>query len=405
MYRELRDYQLTSQDNGAGFIDKIGSILLNYIDAFMDIYTTYGPHFILAEYAAKKEMKTNILFQNFIREKEKQAETRKLPFRHYIILPITRLQRYPLLLDAILRRTTDEHERGHLKTCIARIKAVASKMDDLTSDMKQLLHLRQIHDKVQFKPNKRYHLDLLKPGRRLVYEGPMKRRAHIDSVELYVFLFDHLLLMTKPKRDAAGKVETYMVSKNPIPLSLLVVSDVAEGLFTSFRSTAKTGTNASLPPTPVLHHQSSLMVRHLGRHGGEYVLVAETQSARMAWKDKIVSTQKSLARKEHERDVFKVTTISDTLFALSGTLNNNGKVTCAASFGKKTSLCVCAYVDVFCYVVGSSGDKMVVVGTQQGVWIGKENETNGLRKVIKLSDVTQIDVLEPNHVLLVLAGM
>lgn len=352
MYRELRDHQLTSQDidirgSSAGFIDQVGSILLNYVDEFMDAYTTYGPHFILAEYAAKKEMSTNILFQNFIREKEKQAETRKLPFRHYIILPITRLQRYPLLLDAILRRTTEEKERTHLKKCIDRIKTVASKMDELTNEKKQLLHLHEINDKVQFKTGARHtKLNLLKPGRRLVYEGPLKRRSHIDSVELYVFLFDHMLLMTKPKRKQNTQtVESYVVSKQPIPLSLLVVQDVTEGSFlftSSFKSTTVGNShNASTtlmegpapftPPTSL--HQSSFMVRHLGRHGGEYILSAETPSSRMAWKEKIISTQKKLVMKEQEKSVFKVTTISDSLFALSG---NHGKVTCAASFGKSS---------------------------------------------------------------------
>lgn len=54
--------------------------------------------------------------------------------------------------------------------------------------------------------------------------------------------------------------------------------------------------------------------------------------------------------------------------------------------------------------MGSKGDKMIVLGTCHELWIGKENEPNGLRKVLKLNDVTQIDVLPSHHILLVLAG-
>lgn len=47
---------------------------------------------------------------------------------------------------------------------------------------------------------------------------------------------------------------------------------------------------------------------------------------------------------------------------------------------------------------------MVALGTQQGVWIGKEGDTNGLTRVLMVNDVTQIGVLELQNILLVLAG-
>lgn len=376
MYRELRDHQLTSQEidfqaGGIGFVDEISSIMLRYVDQFMNAYSKYGPHFLLAEYTAKREATKNILFQNFIREKEKQAETRKLPFRHFIILPITRLQRYPLLLDAIMKRTTNESEKQTLTKCIDRIKTVASTVDNLTTEAKHVLRIREINDKIRFKPNRpRFDLNLLEPGRQLLYEGPLKRCVHrvVEAVDLYVFLFDHLLLMTKPKRnsDSLKEVEYYNVSKNPIPLNLLVVNDVAANfIFSTFRSTkgtnmssASTATTSSLipsspltPPTAIPEglatttsattttansqyiNQSSLNIRHLGRNGGEYILYTETPSSRLIWKQKIIRAQYDLARKKEPNNVFKVSTISDTTFALSGTVNNHGKVTCIASFG------------------------------------------------------------------------
>ncbi|CAO3640498.1 unnamed protein product [Mucor fragilis] len=420
MYRELRDYQLTSQETGGnmGFVDEIGSIVLRHVDHFMHAYTQYGPHFIMAEYAAKREAANNILFQNFIREKEKQAETRKLPFRHFIILPITRLQRYPLLLDAILKRATDESERRTLTKCIDSIKAVAATVDDLMVEAKKALRIREINDKILFKPNYTpYNLDLMHPGRQLIYEGPLKRRSHlvVESIDLHVFLFDHLLLMTKPKKTGSSTVEHYVVSKNPIPLSLLVVKDVAENfIFSTFRSNSTTKgtcasvsslipTTASSPLTPASTamseesataaltpnsqyiNQSSLNIRHLGRHGGEYILYTETPSSRLVWKQKIIRAQADLAIKQEPDNAFKVSTISDTKFALSGSINNYGKVTCIASF------------------VGSKGAKMVVLGTQQGIWMGKEGDTNGLTRVLMVNDVAQIGVLESQNILLVLA--
>lgn len=354
MYRELRDYQLTSQDIGIkgidiGFIDQIGMIVLKYVDQFMDVYTEYGPHFILAEYAVKKEMANNMLFHNFIREKEKQAETRKLPFRHYMILPITRLQRYPLLLEAIIKRTADETEKSNLEICVRLIKKVASKMDELTSTVKESLHLRQINDLVRFKPGApNYKLDLLDPERTLIYEGPLRRRSHLgESVDLYVFLFDNVLLMTKQRKTASGKLEAYVVSRNPIPLSLLTIGDVVEGsLFTSLRSAHRLSTNIALaenlekttsherpPLAPTLINQSAFLIHHLGRNGTQDVLMTDSPSSCTIWREAIISAQKQLALKEQKQSVFRAVTIKDNLVALGGT-ESNGKVTCATTFGK-----------------------------------------------------------------------
>jgi hypothetical protein len=47
---------------------------------------------------------------------------------------------------------------------------------------------------------------------------------------------------------------------------------------------------------------------------------------------------------------------------------------------------------------------MVVFGTQQGIWMGKESDTNGLKNVLMTADVTQIGVLQAQNILLVLAG-
>lgn len=343
MYRELRDHQLTSIEDG-GFVDALGNILLKYVDQFMEAYTTYAKNFIFAEYFSKREMAHNILFQNFIREKEKQAETRKLPFRHFIILPITRLQRYPLLLDAIFQKTDDDVlEKQKLAQCIECVTKVAKEMDRLMLDAKQALRIRQIHDMIRFKPGyDKVDLDLLNPCRKLVYEGPLKRRSSnliVDSVDLHVFLFDHMLVMTKPTAKKSQTIEAFTISKKPIPLNLLAVEDVAENfIYSTFRSSTK----GTIPAAPQLDpstqqqqqyiNQSSLLIRHLGRHGGEYVLYTEKPSSRYIWKGKLHQAQTDLEVKEQPHHVFKVSPVNDATFNQSGSVN--GKVTCAAPFGK-----------------------------------------------------------------------
>ena len=55
-------------------------------------------------------------------------------------------------------------------------------------------------------------------------------------------------------------------------------------------------------------------------------------------------------------------------------------------------------------IVGARGIRMVAIGTELGVWMGIEGDTNNLRRVLTVDDVTQIGVLEEYHIFLVLAG-
>lgn len=54
--------------------------------------------------------------------------------------------------------------------------------------------------------------------------------------------------------------------------------------------------------------------------------------------------------------------------------------------------------------VGARGIRMVAIGTELGIWMGIEGDTNNLRKVLSIDEVTQIGVLEEHHIFLVLAG-
>lgn len=46
---------------------------------------------------------------------------------------------------------------------------------------------------------------------------------------------------------------------------------------------------------------------------------------------------------------------------------------------------------------------MIAVGTQQGIWMGIEGDTNTIGLVLSISDVQQIAVLEDHHIFLILA--
>lgn len=47
---------------------------------------------------------------------------------------------------------------------------------------------------------------------------------------------------------------------------------------------------------------------------------------------------------------------------------------------------------------------MIAVGTNAGVWMGIEGDTNSIRQVLALPEVTQMAIIPGPHILMILAG-
>lgn len=54
--------------------------------------------------------------------------------------------------------------------------------------------------------------------------------------------------------------------------------------------------------------------------------------------------------------------------------------------------------------VRADNKRMVAVGTETGVWVGVEGDTTSFTLQLQLMHVTQIAVLEEQHIFVVLAG-
>jgi hypothetical protein len=465
LYKDLRDYQSSCQAQGDGFVGRVGDIFLRHVSGFEAAYLKYGPNVVLADYKVKMETSSNILFQNFIREKEKQAETRKLPFRHFMVLPVTRLQRYSLLLDAVIKRTPDDHnDKKDLALVISSIVRVATLMDQQTAISKQQLRIFQIHDQIHFKTTAPddypqderrqqqeqqrlqlqewtvHDLKLLVPNRRLIYEGTVTRRSQST---LHLLLFDHMLILTKPTRkndkqatsrsppggpsatfDPSVEYSAYRVYKHPIPLSFLHIRGT-EGFalrdYTLAQSAQEptspiiSDKTLSVPPSssilPMRFNLTSasnptpLTLQHIGRYGGEYSVYMDSPSQQMEWKEKIVEAKAQWERNHLARQVLEIRCLTDHTF---GPSLSAGKISASVLFGKSSMINdrEISLIDLILVIVASTtGRRMVASSTSRGLWIGSTDGSISHQQVLVLANVTQIDIMHENHILLVLAGM
>ncbi|CAO3695191.1 unnamed protein product [Umbelopsis ramanniana] len=316
IYKDLRDRQGKYDKER---VPEIGDVLLRHLPSFVQPYKQYGPHFSFAELIVQYEAKKNLAFAKFIKETESRdiERTRRLPFRHFLIYPVTRMQRYPLLLDAVLKKTPEDHpDHANLTACLEIIRGIATDVDKLTAASKQKLRVLQLNEYITFKQGETVDLQLTDPQRQLFFEGDLKRRklSGLETTEkqdLHVFLFDHVLLITKLRKGLTH--EEYVVWRPPIPLQLLSLQkyhnfafnyvDAWEPTFSPlYGASINAGTHAGT---------HDITIQHLGQGGKTYYFYVDTPEEKQQWKEKIDEAKEALGIEHRDLPAFRFRRCTD----------------------------------------------------------------------------------------------
>ncbi|GJE93881.1 CNH-domain-containing protein [Phanerochaete sordida] len=367
----LRD-ALNKRQKSYAIVEQIGDIFLDAVPHFGP-FVDYGAHQLYGKYEFEKEKSSNPAFAAFVEEVERRPESRKLELNGYLTKPTTRLARYPLLLEAVLKHTPEDNPDKHtLPKVVQIVRDFLKAVNAETGKAENRFNLLQVDQQLVFRPGEEVDLRLQEEGRELVYKGSLKKRggSQGDSAELMVFLFDHALLMVKQK----SKTEQYKVYRRPIPLELLLVSAPDE--FPTNHKSKQKALLKNVPYAPVIPVKEvkggfSITFVHLGRKYYQITLWASTYVSQRKWVENI-QKQQDLMR---ERSlVFETETLSEGFFV------GVNRVNCAAPY--------------------SQGNR-VVYGTNDGVYLWEPYRDPV--KVLALLNVTQVDVLEDYDLLIVLS--
>ncbi|GAA5861290.1 hypothetical protein JCM1840_005318 [Sporobolomyces johnsonii] len=380
---------LNKRQKQAHVVDHIGDIFLDMVPHFAP-FVKYGAHQLYGKYEFEKEKGNNPAFAKFVDETERLPESRKLELNGYLTKPTTRLARYPLLLEACLKHTADDNpDKVAIPKVIKLVREFLGKVNVESGKSENRFNLAQLDQQLVFKNGEAVDLRLRDEERELIFKGPLKKRGgtQSDSAELQVFLFDHAVLMVKQK----SKNEQYKVYRKPIPLELLVVAPIDDAaiarsgvvrpksLMARGSSASKTlpSATANVPPPGVDKNNKqgfAMTFIHLGRRGYQITLWASTWTARKKWLEKIEERQNEL----RERSL-----VFETVPLSAGYFVGTNRLTCAAPF--------------------DNGNRMVY-GTENGVYLANLRDKNKVPvKVISVPNVTQLDVLEEQGILIVLA--
>ncbi|KAI9018298.1 CNH domain-containing protein [Hyaloraphidium curvatum] len=362
-------------------VAQIGDVFLGVVHEFYP-YVEYGARQIYAKHFLAMEKLNNPEFEHFLEERERMAECRKLPLESFLARPTTHMGRYPLLLEAVLKRTDPSNpDRANIPQAIAVIKDVLGRINAEAGRADNLLKLNQLNQHLVFAEGEWQDLRLTDEGRTILRQGTLIARKTTTDSEVVCFLFDHLFLMAKEK-----KANFFKVHKRPIPLELLVLSSAAadsaklngtadRGGSTGSRGVAAVTSPKNAQPSKLLPVATEptkypLTLTHLGRYGGTFTLYANSQADRRSWQDAIAEQKRVTAERKRR---------FETVVLANNPVPGGSRINCSCALGSR-----------------------IFLGCDAGVFVSDPLGSH-YTQVLDLERIVQIDVLRQYGLLILLA--
>ncbi|KAI0203355.1 CNH domain-containing protein [Astrocystis sublimbata] len=423
-------------------------------------YVEYAAAFPYAQLMLKREADRNVMFKQFLDQVQNDPRSKRLNYDNYMKAPITRLQRYPLLLDSVLKEMPqDSEEKTNMRRAIEEIKAVAFECDAKVDEMQKKVKMMELDSLLVMRPGFHADLNFDHLGRELILEGDLQRMGSkgVRWVDTRALLLDHYLILAKFVTHNVGREKKYDVSKEPIPMPLLFLESAQDDPISKQKGIAtplarNTGSDVRLNKVasngserPGLEHTATsssvgsamnrlaplnsadsegkilypFRVKHLGHE--VYTLFASSSQSRQDWCDRIIEakTRHAKALYAQNAEPFKLRVMADSAFAydsisgigkyvsgvhIRGTPLDRAIREVEKTFGPGRGPPPISRAAVHCATGFSAfGKNMVAIGTEVGVCITDANDQRGWSKTISVARVTQIAVLEEFSVVLVLS--
>ncbi|KAI1172837.1 CNH domain-containing protein [Nemania sp. FL0916] len=441
----------------------LSDIFREWVRKARTAYIEYAASFPYASFLIRRESDRNVMFRQFLESVRNDPRSKRLNYDTYIKSPITRLQRYPLLLESVLKEMLqDSEEKTNMLKAVEEIKAVAHECDAKVAEMERKVNMIELDQMLVMRPGFHADLHLDHLGRELILEGDLQRMGSkgVRWVDTHALLFDHYLILAKLilSRDVRQD-KKYDVSKEPIPMPLLFLESSHDdpiskqkGISTPLTRSANAGSDTKLNKVvsngnerPGLEHTATgssvgsamnrltpmnaaenegkilypFRVKHLGHE--VYTLFASSAQSRQDWCDRIIEAKTRHARALYAQNAepFKLRVMADSAFAydslsgvgkymgvghIRGTPLDRAIRELEKTLGPGRGPPPISRAAVHCATGFSAfGRNMVAVGTDAGVYVAEASDQRGWNKTISTARVTQIAVLEEFSTVLVLS--
>ncbi|KAM9481198.1 pleckstrin homology domain-containing family G member 7 isoform 1-T1 [Clarias gariepinus] len=268
-------------------------------------------------------------FSSYVKWCERKEQCRRLQLKDLLVSPLQRFTRYPLILKNMEKRSCTEAEESALQSVVELVDRAIYDLEGKVKWLDNYQKVKQLKEALVWLPvwerEKRAHvpenlkhllktvsLENLVTQRSLRHEGKLTLTENAKLNDVYVFLFDEFLLITKvkrnkkrsvagemyPARTAAGlELEqllhegcTFTVLDQPISLDRLQIRNIDQ-----FNATA-----SGLPCSFIIMHQNRYQ-----QCIGVFILQAPTESVKKAWLSEIEEAVGALLKRDSQQPRLK----------------------------------------------------------------------------------------------------
>ncbi|XP_078524050.1 rho guanine nucleotide exchange factor 26 [Lissotriton helveticus] len=212
--------ELESRHQKNILIEDISDIVEKHAKSTFDPYVKYCTNEVYQQRTLQKLLSTNASFKEVLSGIESNEACRNLPMISFLILPMQRVTRLPLLMDTICQKTTKDSPK--YETCKQALKEV-SKLVRLCNEgartMERTEMMYTINSQLEFKikpfPLVSSSRWLLKRGELTAYvedTGIFSKRT--SRQQFYLFLFNDVLIITKKKSEESYNVTDYSLKEH-----------------------------------------------------------------------------------------------------------------------------------------------------------------------------------------------
>ncbi|XP_035535584.1 rho guanine nucleotide exchange factor 26-like [Morone saxatilis] len=196
-------------------IDDISDIVCKHSLSNFDPYVTYCSNEVYQQRTLQRLVSKNPVFKEVLTRIEGHPDCRNLPMISFLILPMQRITRLPLLMDTICQKTPkDSAQYEDCKKALQGVSKVVRKCNEGARTMERTEMMYTINSQLEFKIKP---FPLVSSSRWMVKRGELTAFVEDNGIflkrtsrqQVYFFLFNDVLIVTRKKSEESYAVIDY----------------------------------------------------------------------------------------------------------------------------------------------------------------------------------------------------
>ncbi|XP_072550857.1 rho guanine nucleotide exchange factor 26-like [Salminus brasiliensis] len=197
-------------------IDDISDIVVRHAESNFEPYVTYCSNEVYQQRTLQRLLSKSPSFKEVLNRIETHPDCRNLPMCSFLILPMQRVTRLPLLVDTICQKTPkDSPQYEECKKALHCVSKLVRKCNEGARKMERTEMMYTINSQLEFKIKP---FPLVSSSRWMVKRGELTAYSEeknsifskrMSRQQVYFFLFNDVLIVTRKKSEESYTVIDY----------------------------------------------------------------------------------------------------------------------------------------------------------------------------------------------------